>query len=316
MSGQYDRIVEPGQSGKIPVRVSTGHGTGPMSKSVSVFTNAKGPGSMVTLQIKGVLWQAIEATPNMASFGNIASSQFADASMIRKLTIVNNLSEPATLSSVTSTNPAFKAEIAVLEPGKKFELTVKLDKPSASGVQAGSITMNTGLTEKPTLQVAVNAYILADVDVVPNKIMLPKDRTSPIQRDLYVRNNSKKPIKVSDIRASDPQIKVTMLETQPGMAFNLKLDIPPEYKVPAAGDTITMNTDNPAYPVISVPVSEVPFPASSFQAPQPTAQQVPKPVITPVQPAAGAHAPAAGAHPPAAGVAAPKPAAGQDRPPT
>jgi len=285
--------------------VTTGHGTGSISKSVSVFTNAKGSGAMVTLQVRGELWQAIQATPTMASFGNVSASQIAEGSLVRKLTIVNNVDEPAKLTNIQSTNASFTAEVTELEPGRKFEMTVKLARPSASGVQAGSITMNTGLKEKPSLQIAVNAYILADVDVVPSKIMLPKDRTASIQRDFYVRNNSKKPIKLSEVRTSDPKLKVTMTETQPGMAFNLKLDVPADYKVPPGGDTITFNSDNPAYPVITVPVVEAPFPASNVN-PQPVAQTAKPNTATPaIQPVAK----------PAPGPAPAKPAGHTEGPP-
>ena len=52
-ANNYDRIVEPGQSGRIPVKVSTGHGTGPISKSITVVTNVSGAASTISLQIKG-----------------------------------------------------------------------------------------------------------------------------------------------------------------------------------------------------------------------------------------------------------------------
>lgn len=263
MSGQYDRIIQPGQSGKIPLKISTGHSTGPIAKSVTVVTNIPGAASTVTIQMKGELWQVIQATPNSALFGNVSAQQTKEGTVFRKLTITNNSDAATKLGELKSNNPSFKPEIKELEPGKKWELTVSLGLPLPTGVQSGMIELQTGMTDLPKLQIACSAYLVADVDVVPNKMMIPAARSVNLQRDFYVRNNATKPLKVYDLAVSNPQLKAGMQETQTGVSYRITLDIPPDYKPGKDGDTITFKTDNPNFPSMTIPITEQTSPPNS-----------------------------------------------------
>lgn len=262
---QYDKVVQPGQSGKITIKLATGHSTGPISKSITVVTNVPGANSTITLQVKGELWQAIQATPNSALFGNISAAQTKEGAIVRKLTIANNTNEPVKLGDLKSTNAAFKGEMKELEPGKKWELVVTLGATFATGVQSGMIEMATGMADLPKLNISCSAMLVADVDVVPNKMMLPATRAVNMQRDFYVRVNGTKPVKVFDVAAGNPLIKVGLQETQTGMAYRITMDVPPEYKVPKDGDKITFKTDHPNYPTITIPVTEAPASAPLAQ---------------------------------------------------
>ena len=277
MSGQYDRIIKPGESGKIPIKVSTSHATGQIAKSVSVLTNVTGPTSTVTLQIRGEIWQVIQATPNSALFGNVVPSQLKDGNLVRKLTIVSAADTPTKLGEINSTNAkAFKGELKELEPGKKWELTVKLLPEVTTGVQSGMLEIPTGIAELPKLNISCSAFLVQEIDVIPNRLMLPATRSVSLQREFIIRNNASKPVKVSDVTASNPMLKVGLTETQPGMNFRLALTVPPEYKAAKEGDEITFKTDNPGFPLVKIPVSE------SFNTPMPNPQPAAiKPGTTP-----------------------------------
>jgi hypothetical protein len=225
---------------------------------VSVVTNIPGAGSTVTLQIKGELWQLMQAMPNSAMFGNVSTAQTKDGPVVRKLTLINNGDPVAKLGEIKPTNAAFKGEIKDLEPGKKWELIVTLATPLPTGVQSGMLELATGLAEFPKLQIACSAYLVADVDVVPNKMLIPATRAVNLQRDFYVRNNGTKPLKVYDVAASNPMMKMGLQETQTGMNFRITMEVPPDYKVPKEGDQITFKTDNPNFPTIKIPITEAP----------------------------------------------------------
>ena len=311
-TSQYDKVVQPGQSGKIPIKVATGHATGPITKSITVTTNVPGPAGTIALQVKGELWQAIQATPNSALFGNISAAQTKEGPMVRKLTIANNTEAPVKLGEAKSNNPAFKSELKELEAGKKWELSVTLAPAQPTGVQSGMIELETGIADLPKVQIACSAYLVADVDVVPNKMMLPAVRTVSMQRDFYVRNNGSKPLKLTDVAASNPLMKATVQETQAGMAFRITMEVPPEYKVGKDGDKITFKTDHPNYPTITIPITEAPI----STAPPPVAAAA-QPAGTPVaasgkpapQKPGVTAAPMAKTTPPAQGTGGPSPAA-------
>lgn len=260
-AGAHDKIVQPGQTGKIPIKMATGHAAGPVNKTVMVNTNVTGEGSSVTLQIKGEVWQPIQTTPTSASFGRLTAESMKSATLERKLTIVNNTEDKANLTNVKSSSASFKGTVRELEAGKKFELTVAVVPPLSSGVVSGNIEIDTGVKDMPKLQIPVNAYVTADVEVTPNQLTLPTNRPAAMQRQFFVRNNSSTSMKVSDLKSTNDKLKVSILETQPvGMAYRISLDVPADYQIPPGGDKITFKTDNANMPSIVIPIVAAPAP--------------------------------------------------------
>ena len=274
MAGQYDRIVQPGESGKIPVKINLGTHGGRQTKIITVYTNAPGEGAMIKLGIAGDVWVALEVQPPSASFGRMTSDKAEDATQTQKLTITNNVEASAELTNVRSTNPAFKAETSVIEPGKKFELLVTMVPPLKPGNNAGTIEISTGVKDMPTLSVPVSAVVAPEVEVMPSSLSLPADISTALNRQLFVRNNSKTPVQLSGLEASNPDLKVALNETQPGMTYQLVVDVPAGYKPPPTGDKITIKTNNPTVPLLTVPVTQLKAPTTPPAA-QPAAAGAP-----------------------------------------
>ncbi|MGD2110239.1 MAG: hypothetical protein PVI86_12725 [Phycisphaerae bacterium] len=255
MAGQYDRIVKPGQSGKIPVTVSTTR-SGRLSKSISVHTNVPGKDGTVRLTIKGELWQPLDVKPRSANFGRLTPDAAQSPSSVKKLTIVNNMEGDANLTNVKSTNPAFQAETRVIEPGKKFELAVSVASPLPGGTTRGKVEMSTGIKEMPTLSVRVNAFVMSAVDVSPDRLFLPPQRSNDMKRMFTVRNNTKEPLKISELTSSDASVKVGLEELKPGKMFRINVDVPSGYHGSPSGDKITFKTDCPTAPEVTIPITE------------------------------------------------------------
>ncbi|MBK8267873.1 MAG: DUF1573 domain-containing protein [Planctomycetes bacterium] len=254
VAGQHDRIVQPGQTGKIPITLSSKNASGPISKSVTVNTNIAGTDSTISLQIKGEVWQPIQVTPQAAAFGRITSAD-AGEKLIRKLTIVNNLDTPVTLGEPTANHPKLKATIATLEEGKKYELTVMLMPPLESGNTSGKITIPTGVADSPTIDVQAYAFVTAAVDVTPTSLTLPPTRTADLTRQFYVRSNVNKPIKITELASTNPAIKLELTDVKDAMTYRLKVDVPMAYTPTAGGDKITFKTDSPEVPLVTIPVT-------------------------------------------------------------
>ena len=251
--------MQPGESGKIPLRIHTAKLSGPLSKVITVITNAPDAGATVQIKMSGSCWLPVEVTPRSASFGRLSSDQAAQAPTV-KLTVVNNVEELVNLTDVKSTNPVFKAEVVPIEPGKKFEIVVSLaqtpDQPLPKGNASGQITVQTGLPSSPTVDVPVNAFITADVDVQPESLVLFSDRTSEQKRSFTIKNYTKTPITVSDLAASNPEVKVSMQEVEPGTTFRLDVTIPVAYKATPTGDKISMKTSLSTVPQLLIPITE------------------------------------------------------------
>ncbi len=198
----------------------------------------------------------VAATPRSASFGRITLQAAAEKSLVRKITIVNNMKEPAKITDVHSTNPVFHAEVKTIEPGKKFELIVTLASKPRRGGNSGRIEMSTGIKAQPKLSVTATAFVMGDVDVYPNRLLLFGNRTRSQQRLITVRNNTKEALKISDLKCTNEQIKVTVKEVRPGKQFRIEVHIPPDCKLSPGGDKITFKTSCPTMPEVTVPIAE------------------------------------------------------------
>jgi hypothetical protein len=290
VAGQYDRIVQPGESGKIPVKLSLGTHGGKQMKNITVYTNIPGEGGSVKLSLQGEVWLPVDVQPTTVTFGRLTSESASDPAQIQKVAITSNEEQSVELTNIRSTNPVYRAELTVIEAGKKFELRVALASPPKPGNNAGTIEITTGLKELPTLSVPVNAFVAPDVEVMPATLALPVEMTTATTRQLFVKNNAKAPMELSGLESSNPKMKVTLDETQPGMAYKLTVQVPAGHQVPEVGDKITFKTNNPTVPLVTVPVTQLKTPTT---APAPGRPSPVVPGATPAQPVApGAAAPA------------------------
>lgn len=255
MAGQFDRIVLPGETGKIPINVKTTSVSGTLTKSITVTTNVQDPAkAVIILKVKGQVWQPVQVTPRSAAFGRISLDK-VEEKPFRKLTIVSNVEGELKLTGIKSTNPAFGAEVTPIEPGKKYELVISIIAPLKSGNNTGKINISTGIAETPKLVIPVYAYVTSPVDVTPAKLALPMVRSQDLTRHFYIRSNNNKPLKISDLKSSNPDLKLQLTDIRNALTYRLTVDVPVSYKPSSDGDTISFKTDNSFVPLVSIPIT-------------------------------------------------------------
>ena len=271
--------MQPGESGKVPLTLSTKNRGGHLKQTVTVYTNAPAEGGTVRLTMEGEVWEPVAVTPRSASFGRLTAEAAQDSSLSQKLKIVNNLEEPATLTDVRCSNQLFQVETTTIKPGREYELNIVLASSPRRGNNSGTIELSTGIKEKPTLSIPVSLYVMADVDVRPERLMLFSDRTAETKRWLIVQNNTKQPVKITDLQASSPALKLSLEETEPGTLFRIAVDVPTEYEPSVEGDQITFRTNCPTAPEVRIPVRGFrrPTPRAPVRAPNPASVAQPRP---------------------------------------
>lgn len=254
-AGNYDRIVQPGKSGRIPIRMGTGKADGTMNKSVRVTTNIPGSNSSVTLRLKGQVWQPVEVKPPTATFGRI-TNETASESLEQTLMIVNRVGGDFKIGNVRSSDRRFTASVAPADDGKTYTLTVTLVPPLKPGQNAAKITMTTGIREKPKLEVGVYAFVTTSIDISPKRMILKRNRPAPITRKFYIRNNTKEPFRITNLKATNPGLKIELKDIRNSLTYRLTVEVPKDYTPAPGGDTISFNTDNPAAPLLEISIIE------------------------------------------------------------
>lgn len=254
-AGDYTKIVQPGESGVIPIKLKPGTHAGPVHKAISVTTNIPGAGQTITLEIKGTVWAPVQVTPRSAAFGRLTPDRITP-DMTRKLTLVNNLETPMKPGKIEVTNDAFQAKLNTVEEGKKYELVVSLTDKVGPGNNSTRINVETGLDDPKSVDVQAYVFMSPPVDVTPNKLVIPKPRPTELVRTFYIRSNTANLLEISDLKCTSDKLKLHIEDIRGDKrTYRLTVTIPPNYEPPAQGDEITFKTDEPSLPIGHIPVT-------------------------------------------------------------
>jgi hypothetical protein len=278
-AGDWDGRVEPGKAGAITLQFNSTALTGTVLKTATVSCNDPAQ-TNVLLYLGGTVWKPIDTIPAMAFF-YVSSETVSNESRVVRL--ISNLEQPITVSNVQCTNEAFRTELSTVTPGKEFELRITAVPPFVTPSTLAVVTMKTSAPEAPSL--SVNAYIQVQpaVTVAPSQMTLPATGVgSNYSAIIVVRNNGTNALELSDARVDPPEIKLLLQESERGRLFNVVLSFPPGLRIPPGQKAaVTMKTNHPRFPLLSVPIIQLP-------------PSVSMPSVRPAQAAVMANAPAPG----------------------
>jgi Protein of unknown function (DUF1573) len=277
-AGAWDKQVEPGKTGHIPVQFNSGGYGGSVLKTVTVSCNDPARKS-VLLQIKGAIWKAFDVSPMYAVFNLLPEGQTNQTQVIR---IISKDDQPVTVSDPACNNPAFKTELKTVQEGKEFELRVTVSPSQASGNFSGSITMKTSAPKMPVISLTAFAMLQPLLAVNPPQISLPAGplpKATPIT--VTIQNNSTNPLVLSDPVINAPGTGVQLKEIQPGRLFNLTINFPAGFqKQPEQSIEAVVKSSLSKFPVVKVPVLQpTPPPAIATPVALPSAAPANSPAV-------------------------------------
>lgn len=268
-AGTWDRTVEPGKTGKIPLQFSVAGFSGTISKPITVTCNDPSQPT-VLLQLKATVWKPIEVTPSFLYFFVTEQSVTNETRSIR---IISNLEEDLNITEVGCTNPVFRTELKTHKPGKDYEVVVGLVPPLNQTTIQSPIVIKTSSTNMPVISVNAIVSVQPVVAVTPPTLYVP---AGPLASNnlfaVTIRNNGSTNITVTEPAIDVEGATVSMQEIEPGRTFSLRVSFPPGFKLePGRSATLTAKTSHPQHPVLKVPVFQFPQPASlPVPLPRPT----------------------------------------------
>ena len=254
-AGTWDKKVEPGKTGVIPLQFNSAGFGGPVTKQATVTCNDPSSSNLV-LQIRGTVWKPIDIQPTMAFF-NIPSE--SETNETRTVRIVSNMDEPVTVSDLQLSNANFRAELKTVKAGKEYELVVTAIPPfTNNGPTMAPITLKTSTTNMPTISITAYAVVQQPVTVTPSQLTLPAGPlTSATTFSIAIHNTGKNPLVLSDAKVNVPRGEVKLQQPNPGRMFTLMLDLPKDFQVkPDQKFEVTVKSNHPKYPLITVPINQ------------------------------------------------------------
>ncbi len=244
------------------MRLTTKGHNGQLKKVVNVMTNIPGSTGPIALNIRGELWEAVAYDPRIVAFGQLNPATASQPTLEKKVTITNNLEAPAELTDVHCTNPVFDVKTTVVEPGKKFELTVTIVGALQPGMNTGSIQAVTGIADTPNLSIPVQASRTADVEVAPPELLLSRTVGAEMKPQFTIRNHTQTPLDITDLEVSNPALQVELEEGHDATSYILHLTVPAGTELTPPGEKITFKTGLASQPEVTIPINVRAAPAS------------------------------------------------------
>ena len=268
-AGEWSRQVEAGKTGSIPIQFNTANYSTPVFKQITVVCNDKSQ-QTVFLQLKGVVYKPLDITPAMA-FLNLPPDANGGSTTV---TITNHTDEPLLLWDAASNNKTFTAELKTNTPGKAYQLVVSAVPPLGSPVMQAQISVKTSWANQPTLNVPVYANVQPVLSVNPSIISLPPSPLTVAQTSsVTIQNHSASPLSLTNAAVNAPGVEVEIQATQPGHMFTALTKFPAGFEVqPGQLIELTMQSSNPKYPLVKVPIIQRPraaMPAHFAKPPTP-----------------------------------------------
>ena len=280
-AGEWTKQVEPGQTGNIPIQFDTVGNNGPVGRQVTVTCNVPNQPSTL-LQIRGSVYRAIDFNPPMALLNLPPDGE--SASIV--VTITNNTDEPLALSDPEINNRMFTAQLTTNTPGKSYQLRVSVVPPVSAGYVPGQINLRTGWTNPAVVTLPVGASVQPPIVVIPSYITVQAGPlANAVTNSVTIQNNSTNAVQLSDPVVNVPGVEAQIKETQPGKSFTAMLAFPQGFEIPRGLNVeLSVKSSNPRYPLVKVPVMQLPRPYLPPAAAVPVALPRPRPQVVPHAP--------------------------------
>lgn len=273
-AGEWTKTVEPGKTGIIPLQFNSAGFSGMVVKTATVTCNDPATPSL-TLQLTGNVWKEIDAIPQFAVL-NGSSESVADAKATVR--IVNNGEQPIGITSFDINNAMFVATLKTNQPGKEFEVAIKVVPPLNPNMTHGVLSLKTTSTNVPQVQVTAMLMLQPVISAAPPQINLPPPPlNNGFVHTVTIRNSGTNFVKLSEATCSDARIGVSLKETEAGKAFSLEVNIPQGFEAkPGQATEVSVKTSHPQFPELKIPVIQmVPTPPAPQPAQAPAAAAPP-----------------------------------------
>jgi len=256
----FDRLVKPGQTGKITAVVDTKNFSGPITKTVSVISNDP-ENPQLALTIKAIVKPYVEVAPQ--EFVRFSAIKGDTSSQDLILFSAEKDFQPTVGESA---QPYVKAQIAPAgdkekiegKAGAQFKLHVTLEPTAPVGVLNAPIHVKTGIAKQPDLEVRVSGIVRDRISVTPASIVFGNFTPGKdvISRNIIFTNN--KPAQAVRVQKAESSISGISAEVVPmteGVNYTIVLKPKADLKKGEFTGVLKIYTSDKDRPVIEVPVS-------------------------------------------------------------
>lgn len=252
----YDKVIQPGQQGRIEAELRTAGFRGTQVKTIQVTTNDPDNPSL-TLRLSTFIRMAVEVRPSE----QIPITLNPDAPTVQELEIVSNTNEPLEVQEVRMNVPFATAKTEKIDAKRtKIIVTVNPDAPPGRNTIMGMARLNSTATPQVNFVLTYEKGII----VVPTTVFFGAINSAtplPIERVVMV-SRSEKPIQIKRYEVDDPNIEVRHEASGDGKQHRFLLRYKGGWQQGTIRRNLVIETDDPQQPTLRVSLMATVLPPS------------------------------------------------------
>jgi hypothetical protein len=260
-----DTNVPPGGTSKVTAKLSLAGRYGALDKKVSVESNDPAKPSFM-LALRGTVFSPIDVSPDRVTFSPTPPGTTSTSEVVLAAAGTNVFK----VTQVKSSSPAFLAETATVEDGKKYKIIVRTALGGQQGYVNGQVTVTTDHPSRQSILIPLSAAVLGEIMVYPGEIVIAMSGTGPVVRAINLKPGTAPPFEVVSVEPPSKDMKVQVLPYMDKGHRIVIENIVPDASL--AGKSVKITTSSEKMKEIVVPFRLLGLPAQP-KAPAATAPQ-------------------------------------------
>lgn len=262
---EFDKLIKPGQTGKISAHVDTTNFSGPISKSVTIQTNdTNAPSAQLTIQ--AIVKPYVEAFPA----GFVRYNMLHGETQTQSVTIYSEEEEPLQITKVEGPGDHVKIDYAKIEKPEElvkagragqnqYRLNITYGGPTAKiGPLAEKVKIETNSKHSPVYLISLSGVVRPGYNVSPSSLNLGEVPAGDgvVKTVMLKSNDLKSPanFKVTKVESSTTGVTAeAVLSDKPG-EYEVKVTLAKGAKEGAVDGKIKIYTSDIMQPVYELPV--------------------------------------------------------------
>ncbi len=255
---EFDKVIKPGQTGKVHAVVDTSTFSGAIAKGISVFTNDPAA-PQIELTLRAKIEPYISVKPGYARYITVQGEQ-QEGRIMQSLWAPDGSAWDVT--SVDSPYPYLKVTFREAKPeervpdakGKQWQVEMNLANDAKVGPLSDYVTVHTSHPKQKLVQIPVSGFVRPVIAVTPPTADFGTiELKEPLRKALNIRNFATEPIKVTSVDPNLPKgIEAKLEPLQEGREYQVRVILNPELGKGPFHGKVTIHTDSPKVPTIEV----------------------------------------------------------------
>lgn len=253
---EYDAAISPGQVGKVHATLDTSNLNGPVSKTITVFTNdPENPALVLTLTAE--IHPFIAAMPGYARFITVQGE--GEGRVAQNLWSKDG--EPMKVTGVESPSPFLTAEYHIASEeelhaqgeGQQWLVELILKENAPVGAINDYVTILVDHPKQSQVRLPVSGFVRPILAVTPPVADFEEiEVVEPLRASLQIRSFASEDIQLTSVESSVEAVQAEIVQVEAGRRYQLRVVVSPEIaKGPFLG-VLTVKTDSPKVPELLI----------------------------------------------------------------